>query len=194
VHRKRLLDLQPQLLEPKLSYARSALLFDRPQEAAMVLDGIKGSRRKTSAFMEVRAELFLVRARTDLALEIYRELLERHPEDRRLWAKVTALELQSGPEQDRDVARAALEALASDEELGLIALRALTQDALRRQDFSAALSWSGRAPKCRQPHSPTGSCNLALFAASLPRISWLSDLEKDAFENPHFALSWGSGR
>ena len=96
------MDLQPRLLEPKLAYARSALLFDKPQEAAKVLDGIKGSNRKTSAFMELRAELFLVRARTDLALEVYRELLELHPKDRRVRAKLTALELQSGPEQDRD--------------------------------------------------------------------------------------------
>jgi tetratricopeptide (TPR) repeat protein len=193
VHRQRLTDLQPQLLEPKLSYARSALLFDRPQEAAMVLEGIKGSRRKTSAFMEVRAELFLARARTDLALEIYRELLERHPEDRRLRAKVTALELQSGSEQDRDAARAALEALAPDEELGLMALRALTQDALRRQDFSAALSWSGRASEMPSAAFSDRVMRLqALFGAKSPAYnSWLSDLEKDAFENPHLALELG---
>jgi hypothetical protein len=128
-----------------------------------------------------------------LALEIYRELLERHPEDRRLRAKVTALELQSGPEQDRDAARAALEALASDEELGLIALRALTQDALRLQDFPAALAWSGRA--CETPSAAFSDRMLrlqALFAAnSLAYHSWLSDLEKDAFENPQFALELG---
>lgn len=58
VHRRRVMDLQPQFVEPKLSFARSALLFDRPREAALVLDGIKGSRRNHSAFMEVRAEFF----------------------------------------------------------------------------------------------------------------------------------------
>ena len=192
-HRRRLMDLQPRLLEPKLAYARSALLFDKPQEAAKVLDGIKGSNRKTSAFMELRAELFLVRARTDLALEVYRELLELHPKDRRVRAKLTALELQSGPEQDRDSVRAALEALASDEEFGLIALRALTQDALRRQDFPAALSWSGRASELPSAEFSDRLLRLqALFAAKSPAYDvWLSDLEKGAFENPQFALELG---
>ena len=193
VHRRKVMDLQPQLLEPKLAYARSALLFDKPEEAARVLDRIKGSNRRTRQFLELRAELFLARARTDLALEVYRELLELHPEDRRARAKLTALELQSGPEQDRDSARAALESLASDEEFGLIALRALTQDALRREDFPAALAWSGRA--CERPSAEFSDRMLrlqALFAAKSPSYeSWLSDLEKRAFENPQFALDLG---
>jgi tetratricopeptide (TPR) repeat protein len=193
VHRRRLMDLQPQLLEPKLRYARSALLLDKPEEAAKVLDGIKGLNRKTSQCLELQADLFLARARTDLALEVYRELLERHPEDRRARAKLTALELQSGPEQARDSARAALQSLASDEEFGLIALRALTQDALRRQDLPAALSWSGRA--CEMPSAGFSERMLrlqALFAATSPAYDdWLSDLEKSAFENPQFALELG---
>jgi hypothetical protein len=152
------MDLQQRLLEPKLAYARAALLFDKPQEAAKVLDGIKGLNRRTSEFLELRAEQFLARARTDLALEVYRELLELHPEDRRIRAKLAALELQNGPEQVRDSARAALESLASDEEFGAIALRALTKDALRRQDLPAALSWSGAPPKRRQSNSSTGCC------------------------------------
>ena len=129
VHRRKLMDLQPRLLEPKLAFARAALLFDKPQEAAKVLDGIKGLNRRTSEFLELRAEQFLARARTDLALEVYRELLELHPEDRRVRAKLAAVELQNGPEQVRDSARAALESLASEEEFGVIALRALTKDA-----------------------------------------------------------------
>ncbi|MGB7837093.1 MAG: hypothetical protein WBL40_03160, partial [Terrimicrobiaceae bacterium] len=32
-HRQRLMDLQPQFVEPKLAYARSALLLDKPDEA-----------------------------------------------------------------------------------------------------------------------------------------------------------------
>ncbi len=193
VHRRRVMDLQPQFVEPKLSFARSALLFDRPREAALVLDGIKGSRRNHSAFMEVRAELFLALARADLALEIYRELLERQPEDRHLRARVAALEMQSGPEQVRDVAREALEALASDEEFAPIALRALTQDALRRQDFAAALSWSGRASETWSAAFSDRILRLqALFSAKSPAYrSWLSELEKDALENPHLALEMG---
>jgi tetratricopeptide (TPR) repeat protein len=192
-HRRRLMDLQPRLLEPKLAYASSALLFDKPKEAAKVLDGIKGSRRKTSAVMELRAELFLVRARTDLALEVYRELLELHPEDRRVRAKLTALELQSGPEQDRDSARAALETLASNEEFGLIALRALTQDALRRQDFPAALLWSERASEMPSVAFSDRMLRLqVLFAAKAPAYdTWLSELEKGAVANPQFALELG---
>jgi tetratricopeptide (TPR) repeat protein len=193
VHRRKLMDLQPRLLEPKLAYARAALLFDKPQEAAKVLDGIKGLNRRTSEFLELRAEQFLARARTDLALEVYRELLELHPEDRRIRAKLAALELQNGPEQVRDSARAALESLASDEEFGAIALRALTKDALRRQDLPAALSWSGRASETPSVEFFDRMLRLqALFAAkSSGYDSWLSDVEKRAFENPRFALELG---
>jgi Flp pilus assembly protein TadD len=190
VHRRKLMDLQPRFLQPKLAYARSALLFDKPQEAARVLDGIKGLNRRTPEFLELQAELFIARGRTDLALEIYRELAELHPEDRYTRAKLTALELQSGPEQVRDSARADLESLASDDQFGLIALRALTQDALRRQDFPTALSWSGRA--CEMPSADFSDRMLrlqALFGAKSPEYdSWLSDLKKRASENPKLAL------
>ena len=193
VHRRKLMDLQPRLLEPKLAFARAALLFDKPQEAAKVLDGIKGLNRRTSEFLELRAEQFLARARTDLALEVYRELLELHPEDRRVRAKLAAVELQNGPEQVRDSARAALESLASEEEFGVIALRALTKDALRRQDLPAALSWSGRASEMPSVEFSDRMLRLqVLFAAkSSAYDSWLSDLEKRAFENPQFALELG---
>ena len=120
-------------------------------------------------------------------------MLELHPEDRRVRAKLAALELQNGPEQVRDSARAALESLASDEEFGVIALRALTKDALRRQDLPAALSWSGRASETPSVEFSDRMLRLqALFAAkSSAYDSWLSDLEKRAFENPQFALELG---
>ena len=111
-HRQRLMDLQPQFVEPKLAYARSALLLDKPDEAAKVLDKFKGANRKSSHFLELRADLFLARGRPDLALEAYRELLELHPEDRPNQVKLTALQLQTGLEQDRKSARQTLESLS----------------------------------------------------------------------------------
>ncbi|HEY5705720.1 MAG TPA: hypothetical protein VIS96_09115 [Terrimicrobiaceae bacterium] len=190
VHRRRLMYLQPRLLEPKLAYARSALLFDKPQEAAKVLDTIKGPNRRTPEFLELRAEFFIARARADLALEVYRELIELHPENRRARARLTALELESGSDQARDSARLALESLASDEEFGLVALRALTQDALRRQDFSAALSWSDRVSEMPSAEFSDRLLRLqALSAAKSPECDhWLSDLEERAFEKPQYAL------
>jgi tetratricopeptide (TPR) repeat protein len=193
VHRQRLMDLQPQSLEPKLTYARTALLFGKPEEAAKVLDQFRGANRKTSQFLELRAELFLARGRADLALEAYRELLERDPEDRRNQVKLITLQLQTGLEPDRESARKDLESLASDEEFGLIAVRALARDALRRQDYPAALSWSERA--CEKPSAEFSDRMLrleALFATKSPGYDRLiSDLEKSAFEDPQSALEMG---
>jgi len=193
VHRRKLMDLQPQLLEPKLAFVRTALRLDKVQDATKVLNSIRGPGRKASEFMELQAELYLVRERADMALEVYRELVELHPENQRARVKLTVLDLQVGLEQDRAAARAALESLTSDDEFGLLALRALAQDALQRQDLSAALSWSERASEMPLAEFSDRMLRLqALFAAKSPTCdSLLSDLEKRALENPQFALELG---
>lgn len=190
IHRQKLIDLEPQLLEPKLAYVRSALKLGHLQQASKTLKSIKGSHRKTPEFMELQAELQLKRGRPDGALEIYRELIELRPEDERTRVKLTALELRSGSERDQTTARAALESRITDDEFGLVALRALAEDALQRSDFAAALAWSKRA--CEMPLSEVSDRLLhlqTLFAAKSPSFeSWLADLERIALENTSFAL------
>jgi uncharacterized membrane-anchored protein len=61
LHRRRLMELQPELLEPKLDFARSALKFNNLQEAKKALGAIQEQDRKTSEFLELQAELFLAR-------------------------------------------------------------------------------------------------------------------------------------
>jgi tetratricopeptide (TPR) repeat protein len=190
IHRRKLMDLEPQLLEPKLDYIRTALRLGHLQQASKTLKSIKGSDRKTPGFMELQAELQLKRGRPDGALEIYRELIELRPEDERTRVKLTALELRSGSERDQATARAALESRVRDDEFGLLALRALAEDALQRSDFGAALTWSKRA--CEMPLSEVSDRLLhlqALFGAKSPSFeSWLADLERIALENTPFAL------
>ncbi len=190
IHRRKLIDLEPQLLEPKLAYVRSALKLGHLQQASKILKSIKGSHRKTAEFLELQAELQLKRGRSDGALEIYRELIELRPEDERTRVKLKALELRSGSEHDQATARAALESRVTDDEFGLLALRALAADALQRGDFAAALTWSKRA--CEMPLSEVSDRLLhlqALFAAKSPLFeSWLAELERIALENTPFAL------
>jgi tetratricopeptide (TPR) repeat protein len=190
VHRRKLIDLQPQLLEPKLALVQSALRLGEVQEASRALKSIKGPQRQTPAFMELQAEVHLSRGRPDLALEVYRELVELRPDDRSARVKLTTLELQNGPELDRATARAGLESIVSDEEFGLLALRALAKDALQRGDASAALAWSKRATE--MPLSETSDRMLhlqALFVTKSPSFQeWLADLEKAALEDAPFAL------
>ena len=190
IHRRKLMDLEPELLEPKLAYVRTALRLGHLQQASKTLKSIKGSHRKTPEFMELQAELQLKRGRPDGALEIYRELIELRPDDERTRVKLTALELRSGSERDQAAARAALESRVTDDEFGLLALRALAEDALQRSDFAAALTWSKRA--CEMPLSEVSDRLLhleALFGAKSPSFeSWLADLERIALENTPFAL------
>lgn len=102
LHRRRLMELQPQLLERKLEFARSALKFNNAQEAEKALGAIKGQDRKTSEFLELQAELFLAGGRTDKAVANYQELLMLHPEKNKgARLKLAILELQVGSEQDR---------------------------------------------------------------------------------------------
>ena len=190
IHRRKLMDLEPQLLEPKLAYVRTALRLGHLQQASKTLKSIKGSHRKTPEFMELQAELQVKRGRPEGALEIYRELIELRPDDERSRVKLTALELRSGSERDQATARAALESRVTDDEFGLLALRALAEDALQRSDFAAALTWSKRA--CEMPLSEVSDRLLhleALFGAKSPSFeSWLADLERIALENTPFAL------
>ena len=120
-------------------------------------------------------------------------MIELEPEDQRARVKLAALELLSGPEYDQLAARAMLESLTSDDEFGLIALRALAQDALQRDDLAAALSWSKRASE--RPLAELSDRLLylqALFATKSPSFdSGLSDLEKMALENPQFVVELG---
>ncbi len=190
IHRRKLIDLEPQLLEPKLAHIRTALRLGHLQQASKTLKSIKGLGRKTPEFMELQAELQLKRGRPDGALEIYRELIELRPDDERTRVKLTALELRSGSERDQATARAALESRVTDADFGLLALRALAEDALQRSDFGAALTWSKRA--CEMPLSEVSDRLLhleALFGAKSPSFeSWLADLERIALENTPFAL------
>jgi Flp pilus assembly protein TadD len=189
-HRRKLMDLEPQLLEPKLAYVRAALRLGHLQQASKTLKSVKGSHRKTPEFMELQAELQLKRGRPDGALGIYRELIDLRPGDERTRVRLTALELQSGSERDQAAARAFLESRVTDDEFGLFALRALAADALQRSDFAAALIWSKRA--CEMPLAEVSDRLLhlkVLFAAKSPSFeSWLADLERIALENTPFAL------
>ena len=194
LHRRRLMELQPQLLEPKLDFARSALKVNNPQEAKKALGAIQGQDRKTSEFLELQAELFLADGRADKAVANYRELLMLHPEKNKgARVKLAILELQVGSEQERASARAALESLVSDGEHALLALRALTRDAFRRQDPPAALSWSGRAIEMPSAEFSDQLLRLqALFSArSSAYGSWLLKLEERASEDPRIAFVLG---
>jgi Flp pilus assembly protein TadD len=189
-HRRKLMDLEPQLLEPKLAYVRTALKLGHVQQAAKTLKSIQGLHRGTPEFMELQAELQLRRGRPDGALEIYRELMDLRPEDERARVKLAALELRSGSERDQAAARALLESRVTDDEFGLLALRALAEDALQRSDFAAALAWSKRA--CEMPLAEVSDRMLhleALFVAKSPSFeSWLADLERIALDNMPLAL------
>jgi tetratricopeptide (TPR) repeat protein len=190
VHRRKLIDLQPQLLEPKLALVQTALRLGDLQEASRALKLIKGPQRKTSGFMEVQAQVHLARGRPDLALEVYRELVELLPDDKGARVRLTALELQNGPELERRTARAALESMISDDEFGLLALRALARDALQNGDPAAALAWSKRASEMPLSELSDRMLHLqALYAGKSPAFEeWLVDLEKAALANPSLVL------
>lgn len=180
IHRRKLIDMEPQLLGPKLALVETALRLGDIREASRALKLIKGSQRRTPEFMELQAQVHLEQRRPDMALEVYRELVELRPEDRGARVKLTALELQSGPELDRSTARETLESMASDDEFGLLAVRALASDALQSNDLPAALAWSKRAAE--MPLSELSDRMLylrALFAAKSPSFeNCLSELEK----------------
>ena len=193
LHRRRLMELQPQRLEAKLEFARSALKFNNPQAAEKALDAIQEQDRKAPEFLELQAELFLAGGRADKAAANYRELLALNPGDRGARVKLAVVDLQVGSEQERASAREMLESLVSDGEFGLTALRALTRDAFRRQDFPAALSWSGRLSEMPSAEFSDEMLRLqALFSAKSPEYeSWLLKVERRASEDPRFAFELG---
>ena len=193
LHRRRLMELQPELLAPKLALASTALRLGRPNEAAEVLNGIRGSDRQTREFEELDSQVALALGRVDLAAEAYRETLERDPENRRARVNLAILNLQSDSEKDRVAARVILESMTSDGDFGLVALRALARDSLRREDFPTALSWSQRLLETGSAEFADKTLRLqALFVTKSPEYDrWLLDLEKSASDNPRFAFELG---
>ncbi len=67
-HRRKLVELQPQLLEPKLELVETALRFGDASEASRTLKTITGPQRKMPRVMELQAQVYLAQGRPDLAL------------------------------------------------------------------------------------------------------------------------------
>ncbi|MGA7214057.1 MAG: tetratricopeptide repeat protein [Terrimicrobiaceae bacterium] len=193
VHRRRLMELQPGRVEPKLEFARLALRLKNPEEAEKALNAIEGPDHKSSEFLTLQAELFLSSGRADKAVGNYQEALALHPADKEAGVKLAILELQMRPEQQRASAREVLESLASDGEFGLIVLRALARDAFARQDLPAALEWSKRASELPSAQFSDQMLRLqSLFSARSPDYeSYLAELERRALEDPRLAFELG---
>ena len=88
--------------------------FGKTAEAKKVLDSIRGLNRKSTDFLELRARLFIARGKSEAAADVYRELLELHPENQRVQITLSALEIESGSDQARDSARLELQSLSPD--------------------------------------------------------------------------------
>lgn len=193
MHRRRLMELQPELPEAKLEYARSALRCRNSRLAAKILASVDGPSRETPEFLKLQADLFLVTGQKEKAAETYRKLLLLEPDEAAARVKLALIELPGDSEAKRASARRTLASFVSDDEFGLIALRALTQDALSRNDPSAALSWSERA--CQMPAAEFSDRLLrlqALWTAGSPDYeSWRRELEESATANAQSAFQLG---
>jgi hypothetical protein len=193
LHRGRLTELQPQLLQAKLEFARSALKFSKTETAVRILASVPEEDRKTSDFLKLQAELFLSSGRVAEAAAGYQRLLARDSKDQEALVKLAVLNLQASSQHEHASAYATLKSFVSDEQFGLIALRALIAEALKRQDLQAALSWSERISE--MPAANFADALSRLHALFLARSSeyegFLSTLEQKAAGEPRFAYQLG---
>ena len=100
LHRRRLTQLQPELLQAKLEFARSALKFNKTETAVMVLDSVPAKDRKTSDFLKLQAELLLSSGRGAEAAASYQRLLARDPKDQEALVKLAVLNLKASSQQE----------------------------------------------------------------------------------------------
>jgi uncharacterized protein HemY len=68
LHRGKIMEAQPDSLEPKLEFARCAINLNRLEEAERVLGSIRENDRKSPEFLALQADLFLMEGQADRSM------------------------------------------------------------------------------------------------------------------------------
>lgn len=151
VWRGKLVDLQPQVLEHRLSWAKAALRFGEVQTAEQALAGASETQKKGPNYHEVAAQLAAALRQGKQAEASVRESLRLDPTNELRQLELAALELGGTSDETRAKARAEIERLAGSAKVSRPALHVLIRDAMLRGDANAALTFAEKLNSLSAP-------------------------------------------
>lgn len=169
--RQKLVDLEPTVLEHRLTLAREALRFGEMEMAETALAGASEAQKKGSSYHEVAGQLAARLRKGSQADANIRESLRLDPNSEQRQLELAALELGRGDDEVRAKARAEIQRLAGSAKVSRSALHVLTRDALLRGDSAAAL---GYAEKLNTLSAP-------MFEDRIRFLRLLKDLDRREF-------------
>ena len=150
--RRRIAEVSP-TTENRLLLATTALRLQRPPYAlaAQILDDLRAGATNLPTFHMVSADLAIRLNKLDKAELQLAAAARLEPTNEVYKLDLATLRLGSTNAALAAEGRAVLESLRRSTNLGAVALRSLTTDSLRRQDFPAAAAWSDQLmanPRC----------------------------------------------
>jgi predicted Zn-dependent protease len=197
--RRRIVELEPDSLQNRLDLAKTALLLNDAKEARQVLTSIQEAGRNRSDFHELVAALAMAENNLQAAQQEAATALKLDPQNKNLQLNLAVLNLQSDDKQVVQGARKSLEQLATDPAYAHNALRQLTGDALKRQEYASAQPYAQRLLATKEATFDDQLLNLAILkgAQSASFSTALAAVEKQVATNPiqiNALAGWLGGR
>jgi tetratricopeptide (TPR) repeat protein len=140
--RARLVELQPDSLEPRLAWATAALNHQEVSVAQDALAGVSDEQKKSVSYHAVAGRLAAVFRQKDATEKSVRETIRLDPGNELYQLELASLRLGSEKGQVRELARDEIEQLAASAKVARPALIVLIRDAMLRGDAARALAFS----------------------------------------------------
>ncbi|MDQ2918854.1 MAG: hypothetical protein M3R10_03110 [Verrucomicrobiota bacterium] len=142
--RKKIAQLAPNEPANQIALARTALRFNQPDLAGLVLNALPASAQQSVEFHQVAGAEALVRQQLAVAEEHFAAAVQLAPDNPHIALNLATLRLASRDTKIAAQARNTLAGLTNQSATRPEALRALTTDALARHENAAAQKWSAQ--------------------------------------------------
>jgi tetratricopeptide (TPR) repeat protein len=150
--RQRVAELEPNVLQNQIDWAKAALAFGDLGAAQHAVDSVTGAGKKTAEYHKAAGALAWARNDFAQAETHYLEALKLEPDNATIRLNLAIAGLVVDYSAKAQAARATLEALRTNSLVHLEALRQLVQDASRNQFLSRAVAFAKELqadPECR---------------------------------------------
>ena len=149
--RRRVLNLQPDSVNDRLTLARTALRVGQIATAEDTIEKIAPQAEKLATFHELRGELALANGNAAAAQAQFSEAMRIEPHNKRHQMNLAIAELSSDSAQARNAATETVGRFLDDPELQKTAARALRDYGLRERDTRMAFENAERLAKFPNP-------------------------------------------
>jgi predicted Zn-dependent protease len=188
--RQRIVQLQPSVAGNQIALAKSALRFGQLELVDRALELVPESARNSVAYHQVAGARWLARKQTGTAETHFAAALELDPANEQLALNLATIRLAASDREMSRGARETLKELATRSATRLAALRALSADAVARNDHAEAQKW---APQLKSEPGASYADTLLYFQAvqgSDSAAPALEELKSKAAESPATAAEF----